>query len=59
MNESANLPMDQAQIDSRKNLFYFLQTLSKLAGPDSGSSRGESPLTNQQIEIYIRRNGIV
>ena len=50
MNDSGDSPKNQAQIDSRENLFYFLQTLPKQAGPDGGKSHEESPITNEQIE---------
>jgi hypothetical protein len=59
MNDPGNLPVNQAQIDSRKNLFYLLQTLSKQAGPEGSKSREESPSTNEQIETYTDRNGMV
>jgi hypothetical protein len=59
MNEPGNLPVNQAQIDSRKNLFYLLQTLSKQNGPEGSKSREEFPTTGEQIETYKSRNGMV
>jgi hypothetical protein len=59
MNDPGNLPMNQAQVDSRENLFYFLQTLSKQSWPEGGKSREESPITNEQIDTYVGRNGLM
>lgn len=58
MNDSGNSPKNQAQIDSHENLCYFLQTLVTQAGPDGAKSRESSPITNEQIETHLSRNGI-
>jgi hypothetical protein len=59
MSDHGISPNDQAQIDSRENLFYFLRTLSKQAGPDGSKSREESHIKNEQLETYPGLNGIV
>jgi len=59
MSDRSNGTTNQPQTDSRANLFYLLQTLSKQAALDGNKSREESPITNEQLESYIGRNGTV
>jgi hypothetical protein len=59
MNDSGNTPRNQAQIDSRENLFYFLQTVSDQAGAESSHSREASPVANEQVETHVARSEIV
>jgi len=59
MTDRMNEPTNQPQIDSRANLFHFLQTLSGLT-EDRGLRRGsETLLSDEQIETCQRPNGTV
>ncbi|WP_348263192.1 hypothetical protein P8935_01230 [Telmatobacter sp. DSM 110680] len=59
MSDRSNTTTNQAQNNSRENLFYFLRILATQAGPDGAKSRELSPIPNEQIENYIQRNGLV
>jgi hypothetical protein len=52
---------DQRQIDSRANLFYLLQTLAQHAQARANECKScvESSITNEQIETYVSRNGLM
>jgi len=54
-----NSPRSQGQIDSLENLFYFLQTACKIAGPGDIKAREQSCIMNEQSETSVSRNGIV
>ncbi len=58
MSEGSNGTIDQPQNDSRENLFYFLQTLSRQAQTNAGKAREESPNPNEQIEAHITPKGL-
>ena len=59
MTDRMNEPTNQPQIDSRANLFHFLQTLSGLT-EDRGLRRGSETLpSDEQIETCQRPNGTV
>lgn len=58
MNDPGTLVTNQSQIDSRENLFYFLQSLTKRAWPDGDKSSEFSP-ASEQIEKCAGQNGMV
>lgn len=59
MTDRMNEPTNLLQIDSRANLFHYLQKLSGLT-EDRGRRRGsETLLSDEQIETYQRPNGTV
>jgi hypothetical protein len=59
MNDPGNSTMNQRQIDSRDNLFFLLRTLSATAHAPVHKAPLNSSITNEQIEIYINRSGVV
>ena len=52
--ESKNYP----EINSRANLFYFLQTMSGLEEGEDRKPGGESALSTEQIETRQSQNGL-
>ena len=56
MNEPGYLPEDQAQIDSRANLFYFLHTLSSPARVTDREAYELSRISDEDIEVYQKPN---
>ena len=61
MSDRSNEKTNQPQTDSRANLFYLLQTLAETAQAraNEGKSCVESSVTYEQIEMYVRQNGIM
>jgi hypothetical protein len=59
MNDSGVAPKNQPQIDSRANLFFLLQTLSREMHSKGHEALSESSLLNHQIEARISQNGSV
>ncbi len=61
MKDRSYTPTDQPQIDSRKNLFFLLQTFARQAQTRASGSRFplESSITGDQVVESVRRNGIV
>jgi hypothetical protein len=61
MTERKIAATNQSQIDSRKNLFFLLQTLARQAQARAAASKSPSQsfITDEQIEEYARRNQIV
>jgi len=46
------------EINSRANLFYFLQNMSGLAAIKDHKPSGESPLPTEQIDTRQSQNGL-
>jgi hypothetical protein len=61
VSDRSNAATNQPQIDSRKNLFFLLQTLARQAQARAAASKSslESSITDEQIEEYVRLNQIV
>ena len=59
MSDHSNVPTNQAQIDSRANLFYLLQTLAGEMRAAEQKVLLDSSVTNHHIEAYVSRNGIL
>ncbi len=49
------------QVDSRADLFFFLQAMAQdtQARASAAKSSFESSVTNEQVEEYVRRNWTV
>jgi hypothetical protein len=59
MNDPGIAPNNQAQIDSRANLFFLLQTLLREAHATEPKALLESSITHEQRETRSSRNGLV
>ncbi len=61
MSDRINAATNQPQIDSRKNLFFLLQTLARQAQARTAASKSstESSIADEQFEEYVCRNQIV
>lgn len=61
MNDRISSPENPKQTNSRANLFFLLQTLAKHAQEQANQLKAglALPITDEQIETYIRRNGTV
>ena len=60
MNDRIVESNDQPIVDSRANLFYFLQTLAGEAHARAIAPRDfESSITDEQIAVYKKSKGMV
>lgn len=60
MTDRITAPKNQRQLDSRKNLFFLLQTLARQAQVRASAYKAslEFSTTDEQVEEYVRRSRI-
>jgi hypothetical protein len=56
MTDPLNEPRNQPQVDTRANLFYFLQSISGHADDKGREPWSETPISNEQFETHQQQN---
>jgi len=59
MSDPNNEFKNQAQVDTRANLFYFLQNLPGTLDDKSRLSGAESPISDEQVQTSQHQHGFV
>lgn len=60
MNDRIDESNDHPIVDSRANLFYFLQTLAGEAHARANAPRdSEFSITDEQLAFYKKNNGVI
>jgi hypothetical protein len=49
----------QAQVDTRANLFFFLQSISSPTEEKGRQQGAESPVSDEQLQTHQEQNGLV
>jgi hypothetical protein len=60
MGNHSDIPKNQQQINSAENLLFLLRTLARQAQARASACKPslEPSITDEQVEEYVRRNGL-